>query len=88
MHAQGEDDSAEARAERLKKQRQQQRQQVKDGVRPFPPTHYVASVAEMESAEFPLPGLSPDGQPALPEGYVSTLPGTVLASVPACMQLA
>jgi hypothetical protein len=72
-----EDEGEEAKAERLKKQRQQEqaRRARKSGGRPFPPRHYVASLAELEGAEFPLPAMGPDGQLACPEGYVATRPG-------------
>ena len=83
MHAQDGAESEEVRAARLKKQRQEQRKQARDGARPFPPKHYAASVAEMESAEYPLPSLGPDGQLAPPEGYTSTRPGAVIGTSPA-----
>ena len=72
-----EDESEEAKAERLKKQRQQeqQRRARRMNGRPFPPQHYVASLAELEGAEFPLPSMGPDGQLACPEGYAATRPG-------------
>ncbi len=41
---------------------------------PFPPTHYVMSLKEMEAADFPVPELGPDGQLRLPEGHVATQP--------------
>ena len=39
---------------------------------PFPPEHYVATIAELEVHEFPLPRARADGELVCPPGYVAT----------------
>lgn len=68
---QGEDGAEDAAAAQAKKKQRQQQQQK----RPFPPKHYVASLADMESVEYPLATASESGEPVCPEGYVATRPG-------------
>ena len=40
--------------------------------RPFAPEHYVATIAELEVHEFPLPAAGADGELVCPPGYVAT----------------
>ena len=39
---------------------------------PFPPEHYVATIAELELHEFPLPLAGPGGELVCPPGYTAT----------------
>ncbi len=39
---------------------------------PFPPEHYVATIAELEVHEFPLPLAGPGGELICPPGYMAT----------------
>lgn len=41
---------------------------------PFKPSHYVATLAEMEANNFPLPVISETGELVCPPGYVATQP--------------
>ena len=71
----GDDAAAAAAAAQAKKKQRQQQQ--KGGGRPFPPKHYVATLADLESVEYPLPTISASGEPVYPEGYTATQPGAL-----------
>ncbi|CAL8460741.1 g272 [Coccomyxa elongata] len=42
---------------------------------PFPPKHYIATLENLKSSEYPLPVVGPAGELACPEGYIATRPG-------------
>ena len=46
----------------------------KDGLMPFPPSHYVLKRDMMEKMKYPLPTQDQGGAAELPEGFVQTQP--------------
>ncbi|BDA41970.1 Small RNA degrading nuclease 5 [Coccomyxa sp. Obi] len=53
----------------------QEQKSSKPKKQPFPPKHYIATLDNLKSSEYPLPVVGPTGELACPEGYIATRPG-------------
>ena len=53
----------------------QQQKSSRQKKQPFPPKHYIATLDNLKSSEYPLPVVGPAGELACPEGYIATRPG-------------